>query len=57
MLDDKGGGMAQMVEHSRGVQEVASLIPRYGNIGLCTPRQRGIGLHSQGNNPVYSPGS
>ncbi len=41
----KGGGMAQWLEHSPGVREVASSIPRYGNIGLCAPRQH-IGLHA-----------
>ena len=32
------GGVAQMVEHSPGVREVASSIPQYGKIGLYTLR-------------------
>ena len=36
--------MAQTVEHSSNVREVASLIPGCGNIGLCAPRQH-IVLH------------
>ena len=34
-----------MVEHSPGMWEVVSSIPRYANIGLCASRQD-IGLHA-----------
>ena len=36
--------MAQWLEHSPGVREVESSIPRYGNIGLCASRQHILGL-------------
>ena len=37
--------MAQMVEQSSDVQEIASSILWYGNIGLCAQRQH-LGSHA-----------